>query len=85
MTLKIFVDKKHFDSLKRSIPAVSIFRPLLKGAVFLANAVESHRSATAVITCTVIEARELLIYARRSCLGAAACIAEAIRDAGLIP
>ena len=85
MNLKIFIDKKNFDFLKRSIPAASSnCLPILKQAIHLANAC-SPGSATAVITCEVAEARALLNYARRCCPGAAATIAEAIRDEGLTP
>jgi hypothetical protein len=58
MTLKIFLDDKGFDCLKRSIPAGSPSKFIVGQAAHL-NFYESNT----VISCDEAEARNLLLYA----------------------
>jgi len=75
--LKIFLDGDSFECLLNHVPRPALSRDAINEAVLLGN--------TRVIDCDDVEARDLLVRARRHCPGAVARIAEAIRAAGLIP
>jgi len=85
MTLKIFIDEKNFECLKKSIPPGSDCHAALEQAVHFSNVGAARAGSKAVVTCNDVAARELLSHARSRCPGAAATIAEAFRAAGLTP
>ena len=77
MKLKLFLDIDSYKCLLKNVPDRAPSRAAISEAVLLGN--------TRVIDCDDVEARDLLVRARRHCPGAVARIAEAIRAAGLIP
>jgi hypothetical protein len=83
--LKIFIDNKNFECLKQYVPPGSICVPVLEDAVHIANMFDADGASNAVVICDDIEARDLLMHARNSCLGAVTRISEALRAAGLTP
>jgi hypothetical protein len=77
MTLKILLDDKGFDCLKRSIPAASHSKFVVEEAMHLI-----FFGSNAVISCDEAEARNLLIYADH-CPSVVASIHKALFSAGL--
>ena len=77
MTLKIFLDDKGFDCLKRSIPAGSHSRFVVEEAVHL-----NFFGSNAVLSCDEAEARNLLLYASH-CPTVVASIHKALLSAGV--
>ena len=77
MILKIFLDDKGFDCLKRSVPAGSRSRSVIKDAVHM-----NFFGGNTVISCDETRARNLLLYARH-CPSVIASIHEAFRLAGV--
>ena len=73
MSLRIFLDKNGFHSLKKAIPQGSPSKAVLNGAVHL-----SFFGTNVVITCTEAEAQNLLLYANDS-PAVAAAIRKALR------
>jgi hypothetical protein len=77
MILKIFLDDKGFDCLKRCIPAASPSKFVIEEAVHL-----NFFGSNAVISCDETEARNLLIYAGH-CPSVVASIHKALLSAGI--
>ena len=82
MTLTIFITQKEFNCLSRNIPIGSHSKKILAHPVQLAS---KFISGNYVLSCEEPEARNLLMYARDRCPGAAAQIIEAFKAAGLAP
>jgi len=72
MTLKIYLDSKSFNSLKKRIP------PALRSKVLLQKTVQLEFFGGFLITCNEAEARTLLLYGE-DCPG----VVKAFRLAGL--
>ena len=85
MRLKIFINEKNFEDLKKSVPKRASAFPALEQAIHLTNIGGKTAVGNAVVSCDDVVARELLMHARESCPTAAATIAEALRAAGLTP
>lgn len=85
MILKIFMDKRTFESLKATIPPGSDCHTVLEQAVHFSNIGAARAGRKAVVICNDVAARKLLSHARNKCPGAATTIAEAFRAAGLNP
>jgi len=77
MTLKIFLDDKGFDCLKRAIPAGSPSKFVVGQAAHL-----NFFGSNVAIGCNETEAKNLLLYAGH-CPGVIASIHKALRSAGL--
>jgi hypothetical protein len=77
MTLKIFLDDKGFECLKRSIPAGSPSRFVVGHAAQL-----NFFGSNTVISCDEAEARNLLLYAGH-CPTVIASINKALLSAGI--
>jgi hypothetical protein len=77
MTLKIFLDDKGFDCLKRSIPAGSPSKFIVGQAAHL-----NFFGSNTVISCDETEARNLLLYAGH-CPTVIASINKALLSAGI--
>jgi hypothetical protein len=85
MILKLFIDGKNFECLKRSVSPGSKCHTALTQAAHLSNIVSPKNGSVAVVTCDDVAARDLLGHARENCPRAATRIAEAFRAAGLTP
>jgi hypothetical protein len=77
MALKIFLDDKGFDCLKRAIPAGSPSKFVVEQAVHL-----DFFGSNTVISCDEAEARNLLLYAIH-CPTATVSIYKALVSAGI--
>ena len=77
MTLKIFLDDKGFDCLKKCIPAGSPSKFVVEQAVHL-----NFFGGNTVIRCDEAEARNLLLYASH-CPTVIASIHKALISAGI--
>ena len=77
MNVKIFLDDNSFYCLKRSIPAGSRSKLIIKNARHL-----KFFGNNAVVNCDEAQARNLLLYAAH-CPAAIASIHEALGSAGL--
>ena len=75
--MKIFLDITSYDCLREHLSAESMLRSCLSGAV-------THLGHTTVFDCDEMQARELLVIARKHCPGAVRKIIEAMFMAGLI-
>jgi hypothetical protein len=82
--LTIFLIEKDFTCLNRIVPVGSRSKKVLAQAVHFASMAGSS-ARNYVVTCEEMEARNLLMYARGECPGAAASILEAFRGAKLAP
>ena len=85
MTLTIFVGEKDFTCLTRTIPVGSHSKQVLAHAVRFTSVAGSFSPGNYIVSCEESEARNLLMYARGECPGAAASIVEACRAVGLAP
>ena len=81
MTLTIFISAKEFTCLNRAVPVGSRSKQVLAQAVQLTSKFSAGNYALA---CDEPEARNLLMYARGRCPGAAASIVEAFKTAALV-
>ena len=77
MTLKIFLDDKGFDCLRRCIPAGSPSKFVIEESVHL-----NFFGGNTVLSCDEAEARNLLIYASH-CPSVVASIHKALLSAGI--
>ena len=76
--MKIFLDITSYDCLREHLSAESMLRSCLSGAAV------THLGHTTVFDCDEMQARELLVIARKHCPGAVRKIIEAMFMAGLI-
>jgi len=76
----IFISERDFKLLNRAIPVGSPSKQILAVAPHITGAADS--AGNYAITCTEAEARNLLLYARQKCPGAAAAIVAELRLAG---
>jgi hypothetical protein len=83
VTLTVFITEKDFGCLSRAVPVGSHSKRVLAQADHFASAADT--AGNYVLTCEENEARNLLMYARVKCPGAAASILEALRAVGVSP
>ena len=85
MPLTIFLIEKDFKCLNRIVPVGSHSKAVLAQAVHFASVAGRFSARNYIIACDETEARNLLMYARGECPGAATSILEAFRGACLAP